>query len=108
LSREIDSPDYVANAAISEAADRIEELSKSNDFERDAMKADLDEAMRACYIWQKGHSDLVKDRDYWKNKAEELAADNRHLENQFKKTKLDILVEQAKTKYPTNEKYDID
>ena len=29
-----------------------------------------DEAVRACHIWQQGHSVIVADRDYWKAEAE--------------------------------------
>lgn len=29
-----------------------------------------DEAVRACHIWQQGHSKIVEDRDYWRAEAE--------------------------------------
>lgn len=32
--------------------------------------AERDEAVRSCHIWQKGHSDIVADRDLWKDEAE--------------------------------------
>jgi len=31
----------------------------------DAAIAERDEAVRSCYIWQKGHAELVKERDKW-------------------------------------------
>jgi hypothetical protein len=30
----------------------------------------LDEAVRACHIWQQGHSKIVEDRDQWRVEAE--------------------------------------
>jgi hypothetical protein len=38
--------------------------------ERDTAIAERDEAVRSCHIWQKGHSDIVAERDLWKAKAE--------------------------------------
>ncbi len=29
-----------------------------------------DKAVRACHIWQDGHSEMVADRDYWRAEAE--------------------------------------
>jgi hypothetical protein len=58
LANEIQSEDGVANAAIAEAADRMEELC-----------AERDEAVRSCHIWQKGHSDIVTERDLWQQEA---------------------------------------
>ena len=34
------------------------------------LERERDEAIRSCHIWQKGHSDLVKDRDEWKAESE--------------------------------------
>lgn len=36
----------------------------------ETIKIERDEAIRSCHIWQKGHSDIVKDRDGWKEEAE--------------------------------------
>jgi hypothetical protein len=35
----------------------------------DDLAADYDEAVRSCHIWQKGHSDIVAERDLWKLEA---------------------------------------
>lgn len=90
LAGDIFSEDGIANLAIAEAADRMEELSDEVLFQEqmkqkaegylqdylDALKriddlaADRDEAVRSCHIWQKGHSDIVADRDLWKAEAE--------------------------------------
>jgi hypothetical protein len=31
--------------------------------------AERDEAVRSCHIWQKGHSDIVAERDLWQQEA---------------------------------------
>ncbi len=36
----------------------------------DDVIAERDEAVRSCHIWQKGHSDIVAERDAWKAEAE--------------------------------------
>ena len=46
---------------------------KKLERERDAAVAERDEAVRSCHIWQKGHAELVKERDRWREKAEHLA-----------------------------------
>jgi len=35
----------------------------------DEVVAERDEAVRSCYIWQKGHSDIVAERDLWQQEA---------------------------------------
>lgn len=35
----------------------------------DDLAADYDEAVRSCHIWQKGHSDIVAERNLWKAEA---------------------------------------
>jgi predicted ABC-class ATPase len=35
----------------------------------DDVIAERDEATRSCHIWQKGHSDIVAERDLWKLEA---------------------------------------
>ena len=35
----------------------------------DEVAAERDEAIRSCHIWQKGHSDIVAERDLWQEKA---------------------------------------
>ena len=35
----------------------------------DDVIAERDEAVRSCHIWQKGHSDIVAERDLWKLEA---------------------------------------
>ena len=37
--------------------------------ELDAAIAERDEAVRSCHIWQKGHSDIVAERDLWQQEA---------------------------------------
>jgi len=37
--------------------------------ELDAAIAERDEAVRSCHIWQKGHSDIVTERDLWQEEA---------------------------------------
>jgi len=37
--------------------------------ELNAAIAERDEAVRSCYIWQKGHSDIVTERDLWQKEA---------------------------------------
>ena len=34
------------------------------------LERERDEAVRACHIWQDGHSKIVGDRNYWKAEAE--------------------------------------
>jgi hypothetical protein len=31
--------------------------------------AERNEAVRSCHIWQKGHSDIVAERDLWQQEA---------------------------------------
>lgn len=33
------------------------------------LTAERDEAVRSCHIWQKGHCDIVAERDLWKDEA---------------------------------------
>jgi hypothetical protein len=33
------------------------------------LERERDEAVRSCHIWQKGHSDIVAERDLWKLEA---------------------------------------
>jgi hypothetical protein len=33
------------------------------------LERERDEAVRSCHIWQKGHSDIVAERDLWKTEA---------------------------------------
>ena len=35
----------------------------------DEVVAERDEAVRSCHIWQKGHSDIVTERDLWQEEA---------------------------------------
>jgi hypothetical protein len=35
----------------------------------DEVVAERDEAVRSCHIWQKGHSDIVTERDLWQQEA---------------------------------------
>jgi len=35
----------------------------------DEVVAERDEAVRSCHIWQKGHSDIVAERDLWQQEA---------------------------------------
>ena len=35
----------------------------------DEVVAERDEAIRSCHIWQKGHSDIVSERDLWQQEA---------------------------------------
>jgi hypothetical protein len=35
----------------------------------DEVVAERDEAIRSCHIWQKGHSDIVAERDLWQQEA---------------------------------------
>jgi len=34
------------------------------------LERERDEAIRSCYIWQKGHSDIVTERDLWQQEAD--------------------------------------
>jgi hypothetical protein len=36
----------------------------------DEVVAERDEAVRSCHIWQKGHSDIVTERDLWREEAD--------------------------------------
>jgi hypothetical protein len=36
----------------------------------DEVVAERDEAVRSCHIWQKGHSDIVTERDLWRQEAD--------------------------------------
>jgi len=36
----------------------------------DEVIAERDEAVRSCHIWQKGHSDIVAERDLWREEAD--------------------------------------
>jgi hypothetical protein len=38
------------------------------DFAR-KLERERDEAIRSCHIWQKGHSDIVTERDLWQQEA---------------------------------------
>jgi len=38
--------------------------------ELDAAIAERDEAVRSCHIWQKGHSNIVTERDLWREEAD--------------------------------------
>lgn len=40
-----------------------------------ALFAERDEAVRSCHIWQRGHSELVDDRNYWQETACRLQDD---------------------------------
>lgn len=55
LAREIQSDDGVANAAIAEAADRLEDLQRENA----ALREELKEANRLLHVWS---PDSVKAR----------------------------------------------
>jgi hypothetical protein len=35
----------------------------------DEVVAERNEAVRSCHIWQKGHSDIVAERDLWQQEA---------------------------------------
>jgi hypothetical protein len=37
--------------------------------ELDAAIAERNEAVRSCHIWQKGHSEIVSERDLWQQEA---------------------------------------
>jgi len=37
--------------------------------ELNAAIAERDEAVRSCHIWQKGHSDIVTERNLWQEEA---------------------------------------
>jgi len=36
----------------------------------DEVIAERDEAVRSCHIWQEGHSDIVAERDLWREEAD--------------------------------------
>jgi len=36
----------------------------------DEVVAERNEAVRSCHIWQKGHSDIVTERDLWREEAD--------------------------------------
>lgn len=66
LSRDIESEDGVANAAIREAAQRLEELERA----RDALRSELDSTIRLSRTWENDVKKISVDRDYWKAEAE--------------------------------------
>jgi hypothetical protein len=37
--------------------------------ELDAAIAERNEAVRSCHIWQKGHSEIVSERNLWQHEA---------------------------------------
>lgn len=40
----------------------------ASDFSR-KLERERDEAIRSCHIWQKGHSDIVTERNLWQQEA---------------------------------------
>ena len=42
--------------------------------ELDDLRRELNDTIRACHIWQDGHSTIVEDRDYWRAEAERWRA----------------------------------
>ena len=62
------------------AADWLNQTANA-DLRVTQIKRERDKAASACHIWQKGHSEIVEDRDYWKSEAEkwrEIANGNRN------------------------------
>lgn len=57
------------DSAIKNASNNLHHYVKAN-LRVEEIKSERDEAVRACEIWQDGHSRIVEDRDYWRAEAE--------------------------------------
>lgn len=69
LERERDAYEKERNEARAELVSRIEQLSVKQ-LQLSELRKQLAEAVNSCNIWQKGHSELVADRDRWISRAD--------------------------------------